>query len=345
MGEQIKMGYRRLFEILLLHHYWLDDWLDKKPVIFDLLPDKKRDARLLTYDVRSVFGIEPTTATARVLRGFGGLFKETAYGCVVAVPNQAVIPADAIFRLIVTVRNADVMNYTALTLRRQKIYELYHQAEGKTYRYKENVPLLSNATGVFRSTGPAQGLYLSKKMPTLPVGNDAKTFPLPVEGLALAGTALVQLVGDQPEGTAQQLGTSATDLPLFVHQGDVPAINPPTGLAEVPAGGIQLTDDIPDNVFALIELIPARADVDAFSFIDAAGHAKFPYPVFHVRFKNRSTIWRYVSKITGAEIGIESAPLPLTHFGTGAKRKPSKGLARPVKDGDKITQLVSDIYV
>lgn len=336
MGERVIRGYQRLFEIRLLHHYWLDEGA----TLFDLIGDlAKQEARLLTYDARPFLKIAPTGATATALDGFGGFFKETGVGCIVAVPSSAVISADVTLEFIVTVQSKDLLNYTALTLRPRRIYDLYHQSEQKTYRYKENVPVLSNLTGTARGSGPTRTLFLSKETPAVAADDQ-------VEALVRSGGALVQLTGDQPGASTQQVGAVATDLPVFVHQGDAPAIVPPAGLVGAPARGILLTDDLPESVFALVRVIPVRADADEFSFIDAGGHAKTPHPVFHVRFKNRLTTWRYMNKSTRAMISEEATPFPLTWFGNaGTKQKPSGGSVKAEKSGDRITQLVSEIYV
>ena len=336
MGERVSQSYQRLFEIRLLHHYWLDEGA----TVFDLLADQgKKDARLLSYDARSFLTIRPALSTEKAIDGLGGFFKETALGCIVAVPGSAVIPADLMFVFIVTVHSQEVPNYTALTLRSQKIYEVNYQPEGKTYRYKENVPALSNLTGAVSGSGPADTLFLSAPIPAIAADDR-------VEALAVSGGALVQLTADQPGDATQTIGNVWNHLPVFIHQGDVPIIQPPPGLTGAPPRGILLTDDIPDDIFALIRLVPIRADDDQFSLIDAAGHARIPHPTFHVRFKNRSTIWRYLNKNTGVVTSTENAPLPLTHFGNaGTKQKPSEGLVHVEKSGDRITQLVSDIFI
>ncbi len=336
MAEQVSHAYRRLFEIRLLHHYWLDEGA----TVFDLLADEaKKDARLLAYDARPFLNIAPTAATASAFNGVGGLFKETGLGCIVAVPGNAVIPPDTALEFIVTVQNQDLQNYTALSLRSRRIYELFHQPENKTYRYKENVPVLSNLSGTSRGAGSTRALFLSKEIPA-PAADDQ------VESLVLSSGALVQLTGDQPGAATQIVGPVATDLPVFVHQGEVPAIVPPAGLSAAPARGILLNDDTPDTVFVLIRVAAVRADADEFSIIDGGGHAKVPHPVFHVRFKNRSTIRRYVNKTTRAVISTEAVPLPLTRFGNaGTGQKPSEGFVKPEKSGEKITQLVSEIAV
>jgi hypothetical protein len=336
MTEQVISGYRRFFEIRLLHHYWLDEG----STVFDLLADQaKQDARLLAYDSRPFLKIAPADATATALNGCGGFFKETRLGCIVAGPSSAVIPTDLTLEFIITVQNQDLLDYTALTLRPRRIYELYHQTEKKTYRYKENVPVLSNLTGTARGAGPTRRLFLSKEIP-VPSADDQ------VEALVVSGGALMQLTGDQPGAATQPVGPVVADLPVFVHQGDVPVIVPPAGLAGAPPRGVLLTDEIPDSIFALVRVAPVRADAGEFSFIDGGGHPKVPPPVFHVRFKNRSTIWRYLNKTTRAVISTEATPLPLTWFGNaGTKQKPSEGLVKPEKSGDRITQLVSEIYV
>ena len=260
-------------------------------------------------------------------------------GFIVAVQNEKVIPPDALFEFAVTVENPAFFNYTALTLQTRKIHAFYDKTADKTIRYKENVPVLSNLTGATRGTGINKSLFLSKKYAVRTAGD-------PVESLVLSGGALVQLTGDQPGAGSLQLNAQATDLPVFVNQGDVPAIVPPAGLIDVPERGIMLSDDIPDDVFALIRLSAVRANDSDFSFIDGNGLAKTPHPVFQIRFKNRSTLWQYFNKKTRAVISTELNPLPLTHFGNaGTKQKPSEGWVKAEKSGTKITRLVSEIFV
>lgn len=336
MAEGSIIQYKRLFEIHLLHHFWLDEGA----TVFDLIPsDTKRAERLLSYDMRSFLAVAPTADTAKALKGLGGVYKNTALGCMVAVPDIFVVPADAMFEFVVTVQDPAFYNYTALTLSPRKISGFYHQPDEKTYRYKENVPVFSNLTGASRGTGPDKTLFLSTEVPALAPDDR-------VESLVISGNALLQLTGDQPGAGTQQLNAQATNLPVYVHQGDSPRAVPPAGLVGAPARGIMLTDEIPDNVFALIRLSAVRADDDDFSFIGVGGHAKTTNPVFEIRFKNRSTIWKYINKSTGALISTEPAPLPLTHYGNAStKQKPSGGLVKAVKSGDKITQLVSEIFV
>ncbi len=336
MSERKTSRNKRLFEIRLLHHYWLDEGA----IVFDQIADQsKRDARLAAYDIRPFLSIRPTASSARGLSGLQCLFRETALGCVVLAPETASIPADTVFEYIVTAKQSSVYNYTALTLRPQRIHDLYNATDGITYRYKENVPVLSNLTGTKRGTPPNQSLFLSREIP--PQGDGDQ-----VEALVLSASALLQLTSDGPDATTQQLGATATDLPVYLHQADSPAIIAPAGLSGVPARGVRLSPDVTDDVFVLISLTAARAGDSAFIFVDGTGTAKDAAPVFQARFKNRSTIWNYLDKRTGAAEPSEANPLPLTYFGNaGTKQKPSDGLVKAETTGAKITRLVSEIYV
>lgn len=337
MGELITNGYKRLFEIRILHHYWLDDGA----TVFDLIStQEQRDKRLLSYDMRQFLSVLPTASTSKSLRGFKCVYKNTALGCVVAVPQDAVVPVETKLEFAVMVMDPAFYNYTALTLQPQKIYELYHKPEDKTYRFKEHVPVLSNMTGTSRLTGSNKALFLSSEFPTLAPDDKVESL------VRSAGNALLQLTSDQPGAVTQQLNANMDNLPVFVNQGDVPAIVPPAGLSGAPSRGIMLSDDIPDKVFALIRLSAVRADDEGFSFVDRNGYVKAINPVFQIRFKNRATFWKYFNKNTGAAVSAETAALPLTHYGNaGTKQKPSQGLVKTVKSNDKITQLVSEIFV
>lgn len=340
--------YNRLFELRLLHHYWLDEG-DK---IFDTLPKISQELRLLSYDVRTFLKIMPTAATASVLQDNGCVYKDTALGCIVAVPAGVAIPTDSVFEFIVTVKDAAFFNYTALTLRPQKIYEFAVQSqqsssvdqprEIKTYRYKENVAVLSNLNGTTRVLNGNKVLFLSKEIPG-PQPTDL------VESLILANNTILQLISDEPASPADQpvaLKGNAADLPVFVNQADIPDIVPPEGLSAVPAKGIKLSGDIPDNLFALIRLLAKPGGNAAFNIVDLTDNAEDKYPVFQIRFKNRSTFWQYLKKESGALDSEEIQPLPLTNFGNaGTKQKPSPGLVEAKKIGDKITRLVSKIFI
>jgi hypothetical protein len=339
MSECSTTSYRRLFEVRLLHHYWLDDGGQR----FDTLAADMQAERLLSYDVRSLLRVTPTPSTLKQLSGLRCLFMPTGQGFMVAAPSEATFDAAATFSFGVSIANGDCLDYTALTFRPQTVQEAADPTDLSPtrviYRYKADVPVLSNLTGAKRTLGAGQVLFLSRDYPA-PAASDA------VEAMVLSAGALLQLTSDNPGATTQQLAASATDLPVFLHQGDVPAIVPPAGVVGAPARGVQLSDDMPDNVFALITLTAVRASDDDFSFVDGTGAPKTPATVYEVRLKNRSTWWTYLDKQTGAPGAPETQPLPLTFFGNaGTRQKPSRGIVKAQMSGARITQLVSEIYV
>jgi hypothetical protein len=339
MSERSTNSYRRLFEVRLLHHYWLDQGGQR----FDTLAADVQAERLSSYDVRPLLRVAPTPSTLKQLSGLRCLFMPTGQGFMVVAPSEATFDAAATFSFAVSIANGDCLDYTALTFRPQVAQEAADPADLSPtrviYRYKADVPVLSNLTGVKRTLGAGQVLFLSRDYPA-PAASDA------VEAMVLSAGALLQLTSDNPGATTQQLAASATDLPVFVHQGDVPAIVPPAGVVGAPARGVQLSDDVPDDVFALITLTAVRAGDDDFSFVDGTGAPKAPATVYEVRLKNRSTWWTYLDKRTGALDAAEPQPLPLTFFGNaGTRQKPSRGIVKAQMSGARITQLVSEIYV
>jgi hypothetical protein len=348
MAESIACKYIRLFEVHLLHHYWLDDGL----TLFDQPHEVKSSDHLRKYDVRSFLEITPTVATAKKLSTLKGFFKPTALGFMVAAPAGTKIHTDTVFEFVVTVLNADFFSYTALTLRPQKIYELYHESEKITYRYKENVPVFSNVTGVARNKGSVNSLFLSRATPQIKSEAELDSFKVE-EFLVIEGDdALYQLTMDKPDpGTGKQQLGKALDLPVFFNQVDVPDLIAHEGLTGVPLRGIRLTDDIPDNVFALVRLSAECADEASFSFIDLSiddkgyGYAKSTHPTYQVRFKSRSTFWKHIKKDN--TITFFSKPLPLTFFGNaiGTKQKPSNGVVKAVMNDERVTQLFSEIFI
>lgn len=336
MSERISHSYRRFFEVRLLHHYWLDEGA----TIFDQISSPLvKQRRLANYDARKFLAIEPTVSTKMLLDAYRAVCIDTTLGLVVAVPEATSADAADRFEFVIHIKSQDFFSYTALTLKPQRIFYRY-DADKKQRRFKENVPVLSNLTGSVRGSGGDTVLYLSKDYTAL-AGDDG------VEALVLAGGSLLQLTSDQPAAETQTLSAHAEQVPVFLHQGDIPALMAPAGMSGLPSKGIELGDDIPDRVFALIQLDALNPLDDKFSLLDN-GQVKQNAPVFEIRLKNRSTVWRYIEQNTGVTEFEESAPLPLTFFGNaGSKRKPTVSHLKtePVPSGSRIDQLVSEVFV
>ena len=337
MAERIITGYKRLFEVRILHHYWLDEG----QTIFDNLPESERNKKLLDYRGYRLISVSPTPKTQKLLDGIGAVARQTSLGLVVAVPEAQIIPDDSVFVFTIEITDAAFFKYTSLTLLDRKIAECYAPGEDKIHRYKENVPVFSNLTGVSRGTGTAKQLFLSKEIPGITATDQ-------VEALIISGNALLQLTGSQPGAATQQLNASAQAMPVFHHQQDAPVINPPPGLTGAPARGIELTGEISDNVFGIIEITAVKAG-DADYSCTTGGMAKEGYPVFQIRFKNRSVIWKYLRKSNGSPVSESPSPLPLTYAGNaGSKQKPSAGLVKADFENNnpasRIVRIFTEIF-
>lgn len=334
MAEQISIGYKRLFEVRLLHHYWLDFG----SAVFDTLPESRKNKLLLTYNSGNLLTVSPMTSTENKLKALKGVFKNTALGFVVAIDETTVIADDEAFSFILTITDADFFKYTSLTFINHKIYELYYPAKDKILRFKENVPVFSNLTGASRGVNPNKSLFLSKEIPP-PAATDK------VEFLNISGGALSQLTSSQPGAVTQQISAVASSMPVFVNQNDTPVLIPPAGLAGTPEKGILLTEEIPDNVLGMIN-ISATNPADSDFSCTSGGIAKATCPVFQIRFKNRSAFWRYLNQNTGVQNSESSTVLPLTASGNAGvnKRKPSDPMIKVQFESNDPSKRIEKIY-
>ena len=330
--EVVGTSYTRLFEVRLLHHYWLDEFV----TTFDAIAKPAvKTRRLLDYDVRRVLSVNPSAATSATIAGLRGIFRMTGLGFLVAAPDTADVPLDTTWEFFV------IPTAPALSLRRQGIADVVDPAHpDRTLRYKANVPVLSNRTGASQGHGAGKRLFLSRPYVD---GADAGDG---VEALVTSGDEVRQLTGDPPGAPFHVLGTRA-EHPVYVHQGDVPRIVPPPGSSGAPGRGVEMAPDMPPTVTAVIRLFARRDDDDAFSFAGADGAPTTPARVFEVHLRNRWTYWRYHDRKTGT-VTTEPQPLPLTYFGAAkSRRKPSTvavGADFDLADPMKITRLVSDIH-
>ncbi len=340
MSEIFITGYKRLFEVRVLHHYWLDQGI----TAFDKIADADREKRLLTYDRRPVLHIKPTATTANLLAGLKAVYKDTALGAVVAVKSDTKVPDNAVFEFLVTVADRNFYNYTLHTLNKSEIVEVLYAPEEKIYRFKSNVFVLDNATG---SKKNPKDLFLSKLYTVFSPPATAH----PVEALFNSGSTLLQ-VTDEVGNTRQPYGAAVplADLPTFVHHNDIPAIVPPLGMVGAPARGLLLSPDYPDDTYMLLRVRAKHPSDPDFDCTSGSGVAKAIPPVFQVRFKNRITEWRYKNKSNPAAPATNEGQFPMTFFGNPhtKPKAPISGIqldfdtSGPIK---KIAKIVSEIFI
>jgi len=337
MAERISTGYRKLFEVMILHHYWLDEG----NVIFDLLPQDQREKKLLRYSSEQFLSVEPDDATALAIRNLRLIFIQTHTGFLVAAPKEQDIP-EMQFRFGFYINDPSFFNYTALTLLNQQNYDCYAAATDTMVRYRSNVAVFSNLTGVSRTLSGKKTLFLSKEYGSIGAGSK-------VEYLVKSGTKLQQLTSDQPSATTQQWSTNLGSLPVFAHQGDIPTITSAPGTLGAPQNGIDINGGLKPDVFAVTEIATVKPG-DADYSCTNGGKAREVPPVFHIRFRNRNMFWRYLNKNTGALISESATPLPVTFSGNaGTLQKPSPGGIKMQTAGGvpgaRIERLYNEIFI
>lgn len=339
MTERSTTRFARLFEVRILHHYWLDQGATEFGSIANA---DLATSRLLTYDARKFVRVEPSGQTSDFVAGLRGVFKQTGLGFGVGVPDDTSVPLDALFEFHLTAIAPDYADYTALSLRSRQLVDVVDPATGDKHRYRSNVPVLSNATGASRGTGANRRLFLSTEYVNGAANGDG------VEALVRSGSNIRELTGDPPGAPFHVLGAQGA-LPVYVHQGDAPPIVPPAGSVGAPARGVEVTADMPETVTAVVRLVPRHDTADHFSFANANGTVRTPSPVYELHFRNRWTTRRYRDPRNGAVVDTDANPTPLTYFGNaGAKHKPTPDAIDVEHDNSnppKVTRLISDIYV
>ncbi|NTW53518.1 MAG: hypothetical protein HGB15_01880 [Chlorobaculum sp.] len=338
MPEQHERSYSTLFELRLLHHYWLDEG----DTVFDRLNDEQQERYLLTYDAGAFLEIVPTEQTEHALKACRAIWRKTRTGIIVSASGEALIPAETVLEWRIEVIDPNFFSYTALTLQPQPIRECYTEDKSTRYRFRENTPLFTNLTGASRGSGESKTLFLSREIG--PLDPEDK-----VEALFESGGALCQLTADQGGETPayQTLDADKAAMPLFANQRDVPDISPPEGVTDAPAKGILLDDEVTGNFFALLRIAAWSEDDGDFSFIESGGELKASAPVYHLRLKSRSTWWKWIDH-KGAE-NLSETPLPLTFYGNASSPKsvkPSVGAFKAEMSDEKaVSRLVSEIFI
>jgi hypothetical protein len=120
--------------------------------------------------------------------------------------SRSELSGDTVLEFMLTVKDGRLFEYTALTLRPQRICEAYDERRELIFRYKENVPVLSNLTGATRGVSSEELLFLSREYS--PLAEDDQ-----VEALGTVGDALAQLTSDGPNATRQELAADRNDSP------------------------------------------------------------------------------------------------------------------------------------
>ena len=93
--------YKSLFEIKLLHHYFLD----KGEEIWDAMAPEDRDLMEEKYDIRDILEITPTPDCNTILNSHNCIFKQTSSGIRLGIKAKPVDTASQEFIPFIPLEN------------------------------------------------------------------------------------------------------------------------------------------------------------------------------------------------------------------------------------------------
>ncbi len=120
----ITVTYNILFEVKILHHYFLNKGLDN----FERMDESAKAEMMLKYDVREFFDIRPTAECQKNLDRHHCIFKATSTGIIVGMKAEPdglnplkckpwpELDDELLFTFLVNLNEPNLLNYTALPL-------------------------------------------------------------------------------------------------------------------------------------------------------------------------------------------------------------------------------------
>lgn len=348
------LSYRTLFEVRLLHHFFLD----KAGDLFDNMDLAGKSRALKGYDVREFISIEPTAACAKVLRKYRFIYKNTPFGLIVGTRADfnagkyfaAVKPDDTVqFTFKLSFTDLFFSNYTALPLIQAKDTVYFFQ--NFTTEAPKRFPFLAQFapvdTGITYSAGEILGnaatdpakLFMANKLTTAaPPGADWAEEAL-VAGKPLQYVTRNDLLLVYSDTIRYNTGETGLNLSVTIRNRQGETVQPLFETLTEAGKSVALVDIhlLPEDLYTIELKDPSKPYTKKFSFhrllqtdgIDGlinisvktndstydltAGDDSLKEPVFELRFKNRSTVWRYLGEnFTNAPV---SGPHPLTRKG------------------------------
>ena len=362
-GDFIQSKYPVLFQVKVLHHYFLD----KVYALFDnFLPSEKIGA-LAEYDVRKFLKIQPTAQTQRILDGKNLLFKPHGLGFAVlcnadkdGVVGKGKKPAiGERLRFSLKITDPYFMQYSAGFLKKEEV-RIEKSTNGRTPDrfFKKAYHLKNDSTGQNSSLAAPPVNYDNAQVftPESIVQHDANANGTPefyIAQRAIASNTPPTVAANLDWLKLVQIAPQNSNI-RYVSQADLTEL--------------ELGDDLPQDGFAVIE-IEANAGAGALHLYDGADNLNSP--TFEIRFKNRLTWWRHSLQpwVTGSITSITQAEiLPLTFQGkqkidltfqvsdgnNGDEPLEKKGVEVPSNrtpilpekaNNGSVTRLLSNIYI
>ncbi len=187
----LTISYNILFEVKILHHYFLNRGED----VYDRMGESDRAKMMLNYDAREIFEIRPSPETSRILESHKCIFKRTTTGFLAgmrAEPNNDHPPVfkpfhspsgDLTFTFYLNIHDPGFLNYTALPMT---------GIQGKVYVFQNMTGIRPRKFPSLCATAPvydAAGEYLPGEMLVNNAGNPTKLFTARVKTKKTTSTA------------------------------------------------------------------------------------------------------------------------------------------------------------
>jgi hypothetical protein len=358
----IIIEYDTLFEIRILHHYFLNSGITH----FEQMTESEKAASMLRYDSREIFDIYPTSETIRLLASCKAIFRHTATGLIAGIrsvkdENQPdkkraslVFDDTDTFTFAVEVKDPGFRNYTALPLKTEN--ETMFLFKNTEQGSKLEFPSLSVNPALFENgntynpgdmvTDQAQNpqkLFIAKVKTTQnttdagawAVENRADDYPVhyatSADRIRVVRGILNYKEKDSGEVARAELALdTGGEFPVKFQA--MPAnVNIQRILQfdfrQLPEGIYTLTlykaDDTPSDhlvfyllqrpamPFAIIQ-VRVKSNKPDYHLTDQDNFLRSP--VFNLRFRNRSTYWKYTGKRFNQQ-SVTADPFPLTRHG------------------------------
>jgi hypothetical protein len=353
------IAYNILFEVKILHHFFLN----RGDKAYDTMNDEEKADIMLKYDVRDFFDIKPTEDCKRILRSHNCLCKMTSNGIIAglrAEPDGSQPPKFSSFMpladdlkltFLVSLRDMDFMNYTALPLKgnENRVYSFQNTTTGNPKKF----PALSTIPPIYKAATE----YMPGDMLSDNALNQTKLFTAKLKTSNATSNATDWLKEQTADNVTLQYVNSNDRYPIVrgtylykvTSAGVEPAVTVKTAngititpevmvlpgefrslqvdmrlfpdgfyMAHVESADHLYQDDVAfyllqqrETPFGIIQLT-VKSDDAAFNMVDAQGFLRSP--VYELHFRNRFTHWRYAGKKFNAD-SVTDGPLPLTRFG------------------------------
>lgn len=332
--ERISHQFTNLFQVHILHHYWLDEGA----TVFDQIDDTPlKEQRLLRYNVQNILEIIPSAETTHLLRQYGARCIQTSIGFIVTASDSIILESDAVFSFYILIKDPSFFIYTPLTLQPQKLHQITNLFTGEKIVFKSGVFVFSNLHVEVNS-----GInYLTTKYASAGSG------PYQAESIVQHNGIIYQANGDTteepPHSDWQEIGPLGTS-PAFVQQNDIPLIESSPEWTGAPARGIKMQPDTPTDVYAVIR-IERLGNGAPFGLYD--NDNKPASPKFEIRFRNRMSFREERNARTGVSISISTQPHGLTFFKNsepGSFKPSTQNIHTELTSSEEIKRVISITY-